>query len=235
MSPPVVLARAALRRWGAASAPWRVLALGGLLVVLLTLLGAGVLDAVLEGNGVSGLDRPALSWVVLHRTPAATSFLQAVTTLGSTAVVATVSTVVVVGLLLARRWVSAGQVALAQLGAGALVAVGKVAVGRQRPPESTRLAVEQTLAFPSGHALGTTVLTVTLVSLVWRRTRRRGVRALTAGVAALVVLGVGASRVYLGVHWVTDVLGGWLIGGTWATVCLTAAVLLGLRSRPALN
>lgn len=226
------LVRSSRTRWGAAAAPWRVLAVGGLLVVLLTLLGAEVLDNVLEGEGVSGVDRPALSWVVERRTPALTSFFQAVTTLGNTAVVSTASIVVVAVLLLARRWVSAGQVALAQLGAGALVTVGKVAVGRQRPPESTRLAVEQTLSFPSGHALGTTVLAVTLVSLVWRRTRRRGLRALAAGVAALVVLAVGVSRVYLGVHWVTDVLGGWLIGGTWATVCLTVAVLLELRSRP---
>lgn len=231
------LVRAALRRWGSewalrGSAPWRVLALGGLLVVLLTLLGAEVLDNVLDGEGVAGLDQPVLAWVVEHRTPAWASFFAAVTTLGDTAVVASVTLVAVAGLLLARRWVSAGQVALAQLGAGALVAVGKAAVGRQRPPEGTRLAVEQTLSFPSGHALGTIVLALTLVSVAWGHwLRRPGRRWAVAGVAALVVLGVGASRVYLGVHWVTDVLGGWLLGGTWATVCLTAAVLLRLRAR----
>ena len=229
--------RAALERWGAAAAPWRVLLVGGLLALLLTVLGAEVLDNVLDGAGVAGLDRPALSWVVEHRTSALTSFFVAVSTLGNTAVVATVSVVVVAGMLLARQWVSAGQVALAQLGAGALVVAGKAAVGRQRPPEVTRLAVEQTLSFPSGHALGTTVLAVTLVSVVWRYSRRwpyarrRSVRVFSAAVAALVASAVGVSRVYLGVHWVTDVLGGWLIGGTWAIVCLTVAVLLGLRVR----
>jgi membrane-associated phospholipid phosphatase len=228
--------RRALGRGGSAwalrgSAAWRVLAVGGLLVLLLTLLGALVLDDVLDGGGVAGLDRPTLGWVVEHRTPAWSTFFAAVTTLGDTAVVATTTIVVVVGLLLARRWVSAGQVALAQVGAGTLVAVGKAAVGRQRPPETTRLAVEGTLSFPSGHALGTIVLALTLVSLVWRCSARRWVRLPAASVAALLVLGVGVSRVYLGVHWVTDVLGGWLVGGTWATVCLVAAVLLRLRVR----
>jgi membrane-associated phospholipid phosphatase len=213
----------------------RVLAVGGLVVLLLTLLGAVVLLDVLDGGGLVGLDRPTLGWVVEHRTPAWSSFLAAVTILGDTAVVATTTIVVVASLLLARWWVSAGQVALAQVGAGTLVAVGKVAVGRQRPPEATRLAVEGTLSFPSGHALGTIVLALTLVSLVWRRAGRRWLRWLAASVAALLALGVGVSRVYLGVHWVTDVLGGWLVGGAWATVCLVAAVLLERRVRPALS
>ena len=235
------MVRAALERWGAAAAPWRVLLVGGLFALLLTMLGAEVLDNVLDGAGVAGLDQPTLSWVVGHRTSAWTSFFEAVTTLGNTAVVAGVSVVVVAAMLHARRWVSAGQVALAQLGAGALVAAGKTAVGRQRPPEVSRLAVEQTLSFPSGHALGTTVLAVTLVSVVWRCSRlwpdarRRCVRVLSGAAAALVVSAVGASRVYLGVHWVTDVLGGWLIGGTWAIVGLTVAVLLGLRTRARLR
>ena len=231
----MTVVRAALERWGAAAAPWRVLLVGGLLAVLLTVLGAEVLDNVLDGAGVAGLDRPTLSWVVEHRTSAWTSFFEAVSTLGNTAVVATVTVVVVAGMLLARQWVSAGQVALAQLGAGALVVAGKAAVGRQRPPEVSRLAVEQTLSFPSGHALGTTVVAVTLVSVVWRYSPRRSVRVFSAAVAVLVASAVGASRVYLGVPWVTDVLGGWLIGGTWAIVCLTVAVLLGPRVRASLR
>jgi membrane-associated phospholipid phosphatase len=194
-----------------------------------------VLVDVLDGGGVTRLDRPTLGWVVEHRTPAWSAFLAAITTLGNTAVVATTTIVVVAGLLLARRWVGAGQVALAQVGAGTLVAVGKVAVGRQRPPEATRLAVEATLSFPSGHALGTIVLALTLVSLVWRSAGRRWLRWLAVSVATLLVLGVGVSRVYLGVHWVTDVLGGWLAGGAWATVCLVASVLLVRRVRPALS
>jgi membrane-associated phospholipid phosphatase len=218
-----------LGRWGAVSAPWRVLAVGGLLALLLTLLGAEVLDNVLEGEGVAGLDQPVLRFAVEHRSPGWTRAFVDATILGST-VVLTVASVLVSGFaLLRRRWVDAGLVAVAALGSGVLVVAGKSVVGRRRPPGVTQLVTEQTLAFPSGHAMGTSVFAVIVVSLVLAGGPRRSVRWLAVGVAAVVVLVVGASRVYLGVHWVTDVLGGWLVGGAWATVCVTTASQLRLR------
>ncbi|QLE75021.1 phosphatase PAP2 family protein [Streptomyces rectiverticillatus] len=89
----------------------------------------------------------------------------------------------------------------------------KAAVGKDRPSWPDPVATAHYAAFPSGHALSATVACGLLVWLLWRYgARARGLRA-AAAAGAVSVLGVGFTRLYLGVHWVSDVLGGWLLGG----------------------
>ncbi|MGK5731751.1 phosphatase PAP2 family protein [Streptomyces sp. URMC 124] len=88
----------------------------------------------------------------------------------------------------------------------------KAAVGRARPSWPDPVATAHYAAFPSGHALSATVACGLLVWLLWRYgARARGLGA-AAAAAAVSVLGVGLTRLYLGVHWASDVLGGWLLG-----------------------
>ena len=110
----------------------------------------------------------------------------------------------------------------------------KIAVERPRPPVATRLADEATASLPSGHSLMAALgvgLTVAAVVTLTEGTRRAGpVRAVTAVLGVLVVAVIGASRAYLGVHWTTDVLAGWLLGAALAAACVTVA--RALESRP---
>jgi undecaprenyl-diphosphatase len=115
----------------------------------------------------------------------------------------------------------------------------KGVVERPRPPVATRLTVETSTSLPSGHSLMAVLglgLTVTAVLVLVPRggghpARRAAVRAATALVGAVLALGIGLSRAYLGVHWTTDVLAGWLLGGALLAVAVgTAAALEGRMS-----
>ncbi|MEV6975530.1 phosphatase PAP2 family protein [Kitasatospora sp. NPDC093806] len=88
----------------------------------------------------------------------------------------------------------------------------KLAFDRQRPDFPDPVSHAGGPAFPSGHAMASAITCAVLVGLLWPRARRAG-RITACSIAALTVLGIGASRVVLGVHWPSDVLGGWLAAG----------------------
>lgn len=121
-----------------------------------------------------------------------------------------------------REWVLAVWIAVTSLLGTALQQGLKAAVGRDRPSWPDPVATAHYQAFPSGHALSATVACGLLVWLLWLYgAAPRWVRG--AGAAAVVsVAGVGFTRVYLGVHWLSDVVGGWLLGG--ALVAVSAGV-----------
>jgi len=94
--------------------------------------------------------------------------------------------------------------------------------------------LEVSASFPSGHTLNATVLTTVIVYLILIETTAAWQRTLTITLGTLFVLAMGLSRVFLGHHWLTDVLAGWLIGLAWALAVITAHRLwLTLRERPA--
>jgi undecaprenyl-diphosphatase len=82
------------------------------------------------------------------------------------------------------------------------------------------------MSFPSGHAMLAAVTYLTLGALIARTQERRRLRSYVLGGAILLTLIIGASRVYLGVHWPTDVLAGWCLGAAWALACWVAATWL---------
>jgi undecaprenyl-diphosphatase len=125
--------------------------------------------------------------------------------------------VIAAGLLLWRRRLElAALVVVAWAGAIAVYNVTKPIVDRQRPPASIRLSTAAGASFPSGHAtqsLATYAALAIVVALLCRRGRVIGWVA-----AGLVVVAVGWSRVYLGMHWATDVASGWLFAGVWVVL-----------------
>lgn len=210
-------------------------AAGAGLAAVLNLAQAVVLDSVEDRSGVSRLDEPVLTWMIAHRSPDLTLFATTVSIVGSTVTWGVVAVVAVLWLGWRRRWLDATLLAVAAGGAGLLVTAGKVIMERPRPPVADRLVVETNPSLPSGHALASLVVIGMVTGFVLGQVATLVARIAVLLSAAVAVCLIGWSRLYLGVHWGTDVLAGWLLGAAWLTVCLTVLVALSRRSRPALG
>jgi undecaprenyl-diphosphatase len=142
-----------------------------------------------------------------------------ITALGSISVLGLV-TVGVAGYFAFTRSVREALLLLLAIGGGVLlVSLLKSGFDRPRPdlvPHATRVL---TTSFPSGHAMMSAVTYLTLGALLARTQERRRVRIYFLTLAVLLTMLVGVSRVYLGVHWPSDVLAGWVAGASWAVLC----------------
>ncbi len=156
-----------------------------------------------------------------------------VTALGSVTVLALI-TLAAIGFLLADGKPRTALLVIASVGGGTLLST-LLKLGYDRPrPDLVPHGVEvYTASFPSGHALGAAVVFLTLGGLLsWSQPRRR-IKIYILSTAVLLTILVGVSRVYLGVHWPTDVLAGWTIGAAWALAWSGVALVLARRVRPA--
>src|SRR5687768_3358832 len=145
------------------------------------------------------------------------------TALGSHAIIGLVVTAVGVFLALKRQWRVMWLVLAASVGAMVLSAASKHLVGRERPDVVPHLREVTTPSFPSGHATLAAAVYLTLGAVLAQVVTGRYTRAYCLLLPMAVVFVVGLSRVYLGVHYPTDVLGGWALGLAWALVCWSIA------------
>ena len=127
-------------------------------------------------------------------------------------------------LALFMAWLALGSAVRGQALALALKAV----FSRDRPDAAFHATVAAGHSFPSSHAMMSAVVFLTLAALLARLTPRTRLRLYVMGVAAGLSGAVGISRVYLGVHWASDVAAGWAGGAAWALLCWQAAHWLGL-------
>ncbi|MDB5460529.1 MAG: phosphoesterase [Caulobacteraceae bacterium] len=148
-----------------------------------------------------------------------------VTSLGSITVLSII-VLLVFGLIASLRRVREASVLLvASVGGMLLTALLKDVFQRDRPPLVLHLAPAVNASFPSGHATLSATVYLTLGALIAHFAGRRRVRIYALSAAVILALIVGFSRVYLGVHWPTDVLAGWCVGSAWALVCWSGALL----------
>ncbi len=153
------------------------------------------------------------------------------TALGGTAVL-TLITFVAIGYLLINRQRSAALLVLISVAGGTMLShFLKLGFERPRPDLVAHLVDVQTLSFPSGHAMLSAVTYLTLGALLARVQERKRLKAYILGVAIALTLLIGLSRIYLGVHWPTDVLAGWAAGAAWALGCWVVAASLQARGR----
>lgn len=126
----------------------------------------------------------------------------------------------VVGIFLSlRRWREALLLLLAS-GGGLAISQGlKMLYNRDRPPLELHAVEVVNASFPSGHAMLSAAIYLTMGALVARFAEKRRIKVFVMAGAVFLALAVGLSRIYLGVHWPTDVIAGWCVGGAWATFC----------------
>jgi undecaprenyl-diphosphatase len=194
-------------------------------------LGFGLLaEEVLEGD-TEQFDRRILALFNAGGDPLGPPWLEEVgrdvTALGSFVFLGLLSAAVVGYLLLIRKPALALLVIVAALGGTLLSTLLKLGFDRPRPDLEAAARVF-TASFPSGHATVSAVVFLTLGALLTRGGARRRVKSYFAGLAVLLTVMVGLSRVYLGVHYPSDVLAGWCLGAAWASLCWAGAVWLGL-------
>lgn len=177
-----------------------------------------------SGQGIARWDGPVLAWFVAHRDGSLTSLAQVVTNLASMSGVL-LATALLMGVLVVRRagWGLLVATALVSAATASLGAGIKLVTARARPPVADVLGVPSgSAAFPSGHTLSGTVLVglLTLLVITSCDLSRRARTTLVTTAGALVVA-IGMTRLYLGYHWLTDVLAGWLLAGGILVVTAT--------------
>lgn len=154
-----------------------------------------------------------------------------ITSLGGFTVVILVTLAAIGYLVIDGKRAAALLVVIAITGGVVLSEGLKHLFARPRPELVAHLVEVQTASFPSGHAMLSAVAFLTLGALLARIQSRRRLKAYVISVAILLTLMIGASRVYLGVHWPTDVLAGWCAGAAWAMGCWLLAMWLQSRGR----
>lgn len=194
-----------------------------LVVVAGTWIFISILDEVREG-GADRFDRAAILYLKDHHGP---QWVQEVardfTALGGVAVLALVTLAVVGFLLISRKYGAMWLVIVATGGGLVITTVLKRLIDRDRPQLIPWGSMVYTQSFPSGHSMLSAVTYLTLGSLLARLVQGRWLKLYFLAVAIMLTFLVGVSRVYLGVHWPTDVLAGWSAGLAWALLCWIVA------------
>ncbi|QUH03797.1 bifunctional DedA family/phosphatase PAP2 family protein [Saccharopolyspora erythraea] len=194
---------------------------------LLVIVGCGwafgkITEDVLGHEELAADDSPLSHWLVAHRTGWLTAAMQVATALGS-AWIAVPATALATALLTARgdrrRAVTTALGTVA--GAAVLVNAIKLLIGRDRPDFALMLVETGSYSFPSGHAAQSAAACATIAYFAAARWPQWGHQVTAWAAAVLLALLVGFSRIYLGAHWFTDVLGGYALGLAWTTTVIT--------------
>lgn len=200
--------------------PWPILAGTGLALFLLALLWFG--HELAEGDGAT-IDRAILLAMRVPNHPLQPigpawlpSAVRDVTALGSTTVLSFIALVAAIFLGLAGRVRTAFLVVGASLLGSVAVETIRSFIARPRPQLTGQLMEVNSASFPSGHAAISAIVYLTLATLLFPVLPDRRIRAFVLMVALVLTFSVGLSRLYLGVHWPSDVLAGWAFGGVWA-------------------
>jgi undecaprenyl-diphosphatase len=143
-----------------------------------------------------------------------------VTALGSFVALGTMTVVAALTLRLCGHWRLALGLIVTVLSAVAASTLLKIGIGRERPDIVEHAALTFTASFPSGHAFLSAVVLLGIAGFVGIASRRADISRICLWVAWLLIIAIGVSRIYLGVHWPSDVLGGWCLGITWSSVAV---------------
>lgn len=225
---PQGLSEFPIRSWALS----RFLGVYAVLVAVGLVLG-GLLVHTPVGDPVENVDTEVATWFASERSAELTQWSARGSEFGGT--VPVISAVIVLSVaffFVFRRWRESASLATA-LGLEALVFVTvSTIIGRNRPPVEQLDASPPTASFPSGHTGAATALYTTLAVIVWWNTENRVVRLIAGALAVLLPVSVAVSRMYRGMHFLTDVVVGVILGAAaaWAAVRLTSEAVERRRS-----
>jgi membrane-associated phospholipid phosphatase len=223
-----------MRALGPYSALVITLLVGLVLAFGLAAIAAQVYDNVTDADGVAGLDKPLLAFMIGIRTPWLNEAATAYTDVAGVVIMPIIAVVTMLFLAIRRRsWTPIILVLAAGGGSLLLTIAGKDIVGRARPDLADAVPPYETSpSFPSGHTLNAVAIAGILAYLLLLRQHRRVTRVLSITVAVVFAVTIGASRVYLGHHWFTDVLAAFFLSGAWLALVITAHRLYLTARRP---
>lgn len=199
------------------------------MVVAAFFLGLAYLSYLAGSAPCPGLDPGVAGFISGIRTPALSNLMVYVTYLGNFYVECAVAAIAAVLLTRKSNFLKAATILVSVLGGEIVIGFLKLYLKRPRPPASYWLVHEFSYGFPSGHAFAAVSLYGLLLYLVVNKSGRNIKFYAAAGWAATALV-LGFSRIYLGVHWTTDVLGGYALGIAWAVLLVSATGLI--KSRP---
>lgn len=194
--------------------------LAGALFCVLATLGFVWLAAGVLSDRFVVFDERALLWMRSYWGPALDQVMLFFTALGDTLVLSVMIGWAALALLRRGRWIDAAGLVVAGGGAGIVNQLLKALYQRVRPDLFEGPFSLTSYSFPSGHAMGAIACYGMLAFVAIRLLRRPAHRIAVFLAAVLLVIGVGCSRVYFGVHFPTDVLGGFIAGLTWVVVSI---------------
>ena len=179
---------------------------------------AQISDEVLDKEAFV-FDKTILLWIHSFANPTLDGIMRLITRLNDPNTVAVIA-VIILGILLWRHYYSEAQIFTIDCLGGVVLSYGlKSVFGKARPTLWESAIEDPSFSYPSGHALGSTVLYGFIAYLI--ATRYPQFSLLVYTVAVCLIGAIGLSRLYLGVHWPTDIIGGYGIGFLWLTFCIT--------------
>jgi undecaprenyl-diphosphatase len=198
------------------------LTVGALVVLICGWCFGEIAEDVSHGEPIVQVDRYVAVWFHQHASPIITQVARAISFFGSVGWLTAVSIGVALFLVLRRDWLNASLIALVMGGGGALNVVLKHFFHRERPVLENPLVTLSSYGFPSGHTMGATLLYGLLALLAWKNLRNRAARLACVVGACFWILLIGLTRIYLGAHYLTDVLGALAAGLFWLAFSWTA-------------
>ncbi len=183
---------------------------------------SGITEDVVHHDPLSRFDITVLEWFHAHSTPPGLALCNGISWLGSPLLISMLGLVVAVMLAVRRSWLPLAAWVAALAGTSVLGTVLKMAVRRPRPEYGSSFLPGDSFSFPSGHAMGSLVgygMLAYLLLTIWVKRRLIWVGVVT--VLSVLVVAIGLSRLYLGVHYFSDIVGGFAAGLLWLSACIT--------------
>ena len=220
LDPLFALVRASLRRANDLRIAVGIVVVTGMALCVAATWAFGLIARQIERGSTQAFDEAVLHYLAAHRIPWLARAMLEITALGTGLVVFMIVGVAALFLWLTKHRWSATLLVTATLGGLILNSVLKLAFNRPRPRIIPWVTPVVSSSFPSGHSMNAAIVYLTVAWLAARlMTGRAGRWALMIATLLLVLL-IGASRVYLGVHYPSDVIGGYVLGIAWAAFCM---------------